>query len=377
MSKPIEEKLTSVEGLDRMTSRSEEGKSRVVLEFDWDVNKDVARLDVSEKLGLVRNLPDDSDRSTISALNSDSENPIAWVIVETKLPINEVRVEGDAVIRPKLERVEGVGQVWMFGGQDREVRVTLDYAAMSARGITVSALREALRRENKNTKAGRIDEGKRRYAVRTVGNFTRLDQLRNTIVAQNGRGAVYLRDIAKVSFDYGDPTRYIRIRRVPTMGFGVLRKTGANTIEVMAGVKKAIAEINEIYAGRGIRLMQVYDETDYINQSRSLVINNIFVGGALAIGVLLLFLGSPFERDGHRGCHTGHRGLHLHPDLRAGSLHQHHLPGGHGVRRRHGGGQLRRGAGEHLSPPRDGKNQMGRRGGRRAGSLGGRCWLRR
>ena len=292
VSKPVEEKLTSVEGLNRMTSRSEEGKSRVVLEFDWDVDKDVARLDVSEKLGLVRNLPDDSDRSTISALNSDSQNPIAWVIVETKLPINDVRVEGDAVIRPKLERVEGVGQVWMFGGQDREVRVTLDYAAMSARGITVTALREALRRENKNTKAGRIDEGKRRYAVRTVGNFTRLDQVRNTIIAQNGSGAVYLRDVAKVSFDYGDPERRIRIRQVPTMGFGVLRKTGANTIEVMAGVKKAIAEVNEIYAGRGIRLRQVYDETDYIHQSRSLVINNIFVGGALAIGVLLLFLGS-------------------------------------------------------------------------------------
>ena len=292
VTKPKEEKLTSVEGLDRMTSRSEEGKSRVFLEFDWDVDKDVARLDVSEKLGLVRDLPDDSDRSTVNALNSDSENPIAWIIVETKLPINDVRVEGDAVIRPKLERVEGVGQVWMFGGRDREVRVTLDYTAMSARGITVSALREALRRENKNTKAGRIDEGKRRYAVRTVGNFTRLDQLRNTIIAQNGSGAVYLRDVAKVSFDYGDPTRYIRIRRVPTMAFGVLRKTGANTIEVMAGVKKAIAEVNEIYAGRGIKLMQVYDETDYIHQSRSLVINNIFIGGALAIGVLLLFLGS-------------------------------------------------------------------------------------
>ncbi len=292
VSKPIEEKLTSVEGLTRMTSSSQEGSSRVLLEFDWGTNKDVARLDVSEKLGLVRDLPDDVDKSTISALNTDAENPIAWIVVDTKLPINEVRVEGDAVIRPKLERVEGVGRVWMFGGQDREVRVTLDYAAMSARGLTVAALREALRRENKNTKAGRIDEGKRRYAVRTVGNFTRLDQLRNTIVAQNEGGAVYLRDVAKVSFDYGDTERRIRIKRVPTMGFGVLRKTGANTIEVMAGVKRAIAEINSIYEGRGIQLRQVYDETDYINQSRSLVVNNIFVGGALAIGVLLLFLGS-------------------------------------------------------------------------------------
>ncbi len=292
VSKPIEEKLTSVEGLNRMTSRSEEGKSRVFLEFDWDVNKDVARLDVSEKLGLVRNLPDDSDRSTVNALNSDAENPIAWMVVETDLPINEVRIEAENVIRPKLERVEGVGQVWMFGGQDREVRVTLDYAAMSARGITVPALRAALQRENKNTKAGKIDEGKRSYSVRTVGNFTRLDQLRNTIIAQNGSGAVYLRDVAKVSFDYGDLQRRIRVRRVPTLAFGTLRKTGANTIEVMAGVKKALAEINEIYAGRGIRLRQVYDETVYIDQSRSLVINNIFIGGALAIGVLLLFLGS-------------------------------------------------------------------------------------
>ena len=292
VSKPIEEKLTSVEGLTQMTSRSQEGRSRVILEFDWGTNKDVARLDVSEKLGLVRNLPEDSDRSTISALNSDSENPIAWIVVDTKRPINEVRVEGDDVIRPKLERVPGVGQVWMFGGQDRQVRVTLDYAAMSARGITVAMLREALRRENKNTKAGRIDEGKRRYAVRTVGNFTRLDQLRNTIIAQNGEGAVYLRDVAGVAFDYEDVNRRIRIKRAPTMGFGVLRKTGANTIEVMAGVKKAIAEINDIYKGRGIRIRQVYDETDYINQSRSLVVNNIFLGGALAIGVLLLFLGS-------------------------------------------------------------------------------------
>ncbi len=292
VSNAIEEKLTSVEGLTEMTSLSVEGRSRVTLEFDWGVNKDVARLDVSEKLGLVEDLPEDADRSTISALNSDGEYPIAWIVVHTKLPINEVYAEAGDVIRPKLERVGGVGQVWLFGGQPRQVRVTLDYAAMSARGLTVSALRAALLRENKNTKAGKIDEGKRRYAVRTVGNFTRLDQLRDTIVAQNATGTVYLRDVAQVSFDYEDPIRLVRLRRVPTLGFAILRKTGANTIEVMAGVKKAVAEINEIYAGRGIRLEQVYDETEYIDQSRGLVVNNIFLGGALAIGVLLLFLGS-------------------------------------------------------------------------------------
>jgi len=292
ISEPIEQKLTSVEGLTEMTSRSEEGRSRVILEFDWGTNKDIARLDVSEKMGLVRDLPDDADRSTIRAVNSDAENSIAWIVVDTSRPINEVRVVADDVIRPKLERVPGVGAVFLYGGEDREVRVTVDYEAMNARGITVKTLREALIRENRNTKGGKIDEGKRRYVVRTVGNFTRLDQLRNTIVARLLAGPVYLRDIAKVYFDYEDPRRRVRVSKRPTVGFSVRRRTGANTISVMAKLKQTIQEVNRIYKGRDIKLRQVYDETDYIYQSRGLVIKNIYVGGALAVCVLLLFLGS-------------------------------------------------------------------------------------
>ncbi len=182
VTEPTEQKLTSVEGLTKMTSKSEEGRSKVILEFDWGTDKDVARLDVSEKMGLVRDLPDDTDRPTIRAVNSDAEDSIAWIVINTSRPINEVRVVADNVIRPKLERVPGVGAVFMFGGEDREVRITLDYQAMNARGITVKALREALLRENQNTKGGKIDEGKRRYVIRTVGNFTQLDQLRNTII---------------------------------------------------------------------------------------------------------------------------------------------------------------------------------------------------
>jgi HAE1 family hydrophobic/amphiphilic exporter-1 len=292
VTEPTEQKLTSVEGLTEMTSRSEEGRSRVILEFDWGTDKDVARLDVSEKMGLVRDLPDDTDRPTIRAVNSDAEDSIAWIVINTSRPINEVRVVADNVIRPKLERVPGVGAVFMFGGEDREVRITLDYQAMNARGITVKALREALLRENQNTKGGKIDEGKRRYVIRTVGNFTQLDQLRNTIIDRLPAGPVYLRDIAKVQFDYEDPTRRVRVSTKPTLAFSVRRRTGANTIEVMAKLKETMKEINRIYDGRDIKLRQVYDETDYIYQSRGLVINNIYIGGALAVGVLLLFLGS-------------------------------------------------------------------------------------
>ena len=292
VTKAKEKRLTSVEGLSRMTSTSQEGRSRVILEFDWGTNKDVARLDVSEKLGLVRNLPDDSDKPIVKAVNSDSQRPIAWIMLKTDLPLNNVLIVADDEIRPKFERIDGVGSVRLYGGSRREVRITMDYEAMSARGITVRSLRDALIRENQNTKGGKIDEGKRRYNVRTIGNFTKISQLKKVIVARTPSGPVYLRDIAKVKFDYAEPSRRIRQNGKPALGFGILRKTGANTVAVMSRVRKVIQEVNIRYSGRDIRLKQVYDETKYIDQSRSLVINNIYVGGTLAVAILLVFLGS-------------------------------------------------------------------------------------
>ena len=94
--------------------------------------------------------------------------------MHTKRDINEVRLEAEDVIQPRLERVEGVGAVWLFGGQEREVHVILDYAALTARGLTIRQVRDAIMRENRNTKGGNIDEGKTRHVVRTVGQFTDL-----------------------------------------------------------------------------------------------------------------------------------------------------------------------------------------------------------
>lgn len=289
----IEEKLNSVENLTEMTSTSFEGNSRIVLEFDWGINKDVARLDVSEKLGLVKDLPLDADESIIRAVNTDEETPIAWVIIKTNRPINEVWEEADDVIRPRLERVPGVATVWMFGGEDREVHVILDAEAMSARQISVSQVRDALLGENRNVKGGKIDEGKRQYVIRTLGQFTDIRQIPNVIIRQDARGPVYLRDIARVEFGYEEKERVVRVWEKPTIGFGVLRRTGANTLEVMEGVKREFQYLNDLYRGKDIELIQVYDETDYIHESVGLVTSNLLYGSFLAVGVLLLFLRSP------------------------------------------------------------------------------------
>jgi HAE1 family hydrophobic/amphiphilic exporter-1 len=269
-----------------------EGRGLITLRFDWGVNNDVARLEVSEKLDLVTNIPPDAERPIIRAISSDEETPIAWIIVHTKRDINEVRLEAEDVIQPRLERVEGVGAVWLFGGQEREVHVVLDYAALTARGLTIGQVRDALLRENRNIKGGNIDEGKIRHVVRTVGQFVDLQQIEKVVIATRDGRPVYVRDVATVQFGYKERDRTIRLRGKPTMGFGVLRRSGANTIEVMKGVKQELAYLNSIYADKDIRLQQVYDETDYIYDALSLVTDNLYEASLLSVLVLLFFLRS-------------------------------------------------------------------------------------
>lgn len=287
-----EEKLNAAQELQEMVSTSSEGRGTITLRFDWGVNKDVARLEVAEKLDLVQDIPLDAERPIIRAVSSDEETPIAWIIVHTKRDINAVRQEAEDVLKPRLERIEGVGAVWLFGGQEREVHVILDYAAMTARGITVSQVRDAIRRENRNTKGGNIDEGKKRYLVRTIGQFTDLQHIEDVIVTSQKGTPVYVRDIAQVRFGLKEQERSIRYFGAPTIGFGVLRRTGANTVEVMKSLKKELAYLNSIYTEKDIQLEQVYDETDYIYDSVGLVTENLYAASLLTIVVLLFFLRS-------------------------------------------------------------------------------------
>lgn len=291
----IEEKLTSVEGVDEMLSTSREGNSSVVLKFDWSTNKDIARLDVSEKLGLVENLPDEADRSVIRAVNSDEENPIAWIVLDAPPDqVVEMSDEMDDVVRARLERVPGVGGSRFLGARKREVHVVLDLDALATRGIGVPAVRDAILRENRNERGGTSEAGKRRWVVRTVGQYDALRELEETIVATGADGTpVVLGDVAEVRFGREKRDAIVRQNGRPTIVTGVLRRTGANVVDVMRDLKREIAEINAtVFAGRDARLVQVYDETEYIEEAKGLVVDNLVVGSILATVILLLFLKS-------------------------------------------------------------------------------------
>jgi HAE1 family hydrophobic/amphiphilic exporter-1 len=292
VTKRQEELLNTVENLREMVSISADGESTIVLKYDWGTDKDVARLDVSEKLGAVQGLPDDIDEPIVRAVNSDQETPIAWITLVAREELNVVHPIADEVVKAQLERLPGVGQVWFFGGEEREAVVEVDLGALAARGLSVGDVHSALARENRDIKAGGFDEGKRHIAVRTEGRYRALDEVEQTIVRRDVGGPIRVKDVARVAFGYEEPLFAVRQNGRPSLIFGVLRKTGANTLDVMMDVRDLVQRLNTRFEERGIELRIVYDETEYIEAALDLVRENLVVGSLLATGVLLFFLRS-------------------------------------------------------------------------------------
>ncbi|MBI3089187.1 MAG: efflux RND transporter permease subunit [Candidatus Tectomicrobia bacterium] len=288
----IEEKLNSVENVKKITSTSQEGRSSITLEFDWGVNKDLASIDILKKLNLVEDLPEDADEPIISAISSDEAQPIMWMLIKGNLPVNTMRKYADDLIAPRLKRVAGVGDLRQFGGQEREIHVILDHRALNARGLSIAQVRDALSNENRNVRGGHVDEGKRRWAVRTVGQFSAVKEIENVIIAKNGGVPVYVKDVAEVIDSFEERDAVIKEHGVPTVGFGVIKKTGTNTLTVIEGVRRAVAELNQHLEPRGMQLQPVYDETEYIRDAIALVTQNLRFGAFLAVFVLLFFLHS-------------------------------------------------------------------------------------
>lgn len=289
-----EEQLKGVEGLEKMFSESSYGQGKVILRFPTGTNTDTALLQVSNRLNQVKEYPLEADEPVISSADTRGA-AMAWFILETRAG-NPVKIEtmrdfAEDVIKARFERVTGVAASNVYGGQERELRVTVDPAKLAARSLTMLDLARALDQENRDFSAGDFDEGKRAYVVRTVGEYRDPKDVENVIITRRGGASVYVRDVAEVSLGYKDATHVVRQRGHPSIAVNAIRQTGANVLDAMDGLKQAVVELNEeILEPRGFILFQVYDETVYIQRSLSLVQQNLLVGSILAIAILYFFL---------------------------------------------------------------------------------------
>ena len=293
-----EEQLKSLEGLEKMFSSSADSVGTLTLRFFVGVDIDAAVLRVSNRLDQVPSYPDDVDKPIITA---QGLRPIASAYFALE-PLPENGFEGevstlwdlaDDFIKPEFERIPGVASSQIFGGREQELQVTVDPAKLAARQITLNELGAALDRENRNYSGGDFYEGKRRYIVRTVGEYQSPEDVNDIVVAVRDGVPVYLRDVGEARLGHRKAADRVFGMNGQVIVLPVMKQAGANVLEIMDELQLAVERLNAARLGPlGLQLTQVYDETVYVRSAISLVQNSLLVGAALAITVLLLFLRS-------------------------------------------------------------------------------------
>ena len=262
--------------------------------------------EVSDKLREVPEYPENVDEPVIQVGDAENRDYIAWIVFGTTDPTFDIRVLRDFAvdrIEPALERVDGVAEINVLGGRDREIQVRLDPIRLAQFRITPTGLVDAIRGTNRNLSAGRRADGRLDVRMRTVGQYATLDDVRHTVVAHTDAGPVLLDDVADVVETYKEAGSFVRSRGAPVIAINAEREIGSNVIQVMESLQAEIARLNasggllESEARRlgldgTLTLTQVYDQTVYIDDAIGLVRSNIWIGGGLAVLVLLLFLRS-------------------------------------------------------------------------------------
>jgi hydrophobic/amphiphilic exporter-1 (mainly G- bacteria), HAE1 family len=298
VSRPIEEAVSVVQGVQQVTSRSRPGRSDVTLTFRWGTDMDFAALDVRERLDLL-NLPPVATRPTIARYDPNAEPVLRFALTPTRAldPANPadrreliaLRHLAEEQVRRGLEGVEGVAAVRVTGGLVEEIHVEVDEARLAGLGIPFRQVIQRLAAENINLAGGIVEEAGAEYVVRTVNEFADVDEIQNVIVGSVDGQPVLLRDVANVRRDAAERETISRVGGAEAVELAVLRESTANIVRVAETVRERVDAL-EASLPAGIRFTLVRDESVFIRRAVEDVQQAAIVGGLLAVLVLLLFL---------------------------------------------------------------------------------------
>lgn len=299
-----EEKLKSLSNLKKMTSQCLQGAGTIKLEFFLGTSKESAMREASDRLREVINYPQNADKPILRAQDPESHDYMAWVVAtcnDPNLDIRELQDFFEDRVKPELERVDGLSEVNILGGVEREIQIRVDTTRLAQHAITLGDITQKLRNQNRSASAGQLIEGKLDIRVRSIGRFDSLDQINNTLISPPKAPTVYIKDVATVVQTHKEADGFVRARGQTVLAINAQREVGSNILKVMTAFKQRIQWANEILLpgevqrlgiSEPIHLDLVYDQTIYIDQALQLVRKNILFGGLIAIAVLLVFLRS-------------------------------------------------------------------------------------
>ena len=303
---PQEDKLQGLTNLVNITSTSSLGQGSIRLEFSQGVDKDIALREVSDKLREVPSYPFGVDEPVVEATDPDSRDYIAWFILWTKDQNYDVRTFLDFAednIKPVLESIEGMSEVNILGGTEKEVQIVVDPQRLAQHRVPITQLVGALREGNSNASGGAVSLGKLDIRLRAVGRFSSPQAIKRIVIGKGMNGVVTVGDVASVNLGYKEPMSFVRTKGKRALAFNFQREPGSNVLDIMDRLKTKVDEFNHSGGLLDLQTQKLglkeplvmeiaYDATRYVRQALNNVNNNVYIGGSLAIVVLLLFLRS-------------------------------------------------------------------------------------
>jgi len=288
LTRPIEQAVSSVAGVDEIRSESMEGSSTVRVQFVWGTNLDEAVNEIRQQLDRIRKaLPDEIDPPYVRKYDT-ADAPILLLGLQSRLTGVELTSLAERVILPQLEQIDGVARVALRGREVREIQVQLNRGQLETRGVGVNEIFTALQSSNVTQPAGDLQLGDTRILVRNRGEFQKLDEIRQTVVRNDGGAFVRVADVAEVVDGIKEKTELTRINGEPALMVYVFKQAGANTVSVSDAVRDKVDELNRDVQDAQLVIRQ--DKSDFIREAISNIQVAAVLGMLLATIVLVVFL---------------------------------------------------------------------------------------
>jgi len=289
ISDRIEGTVNTVSGITDLRSVSVEGLSQVVVEFELDKNVDVAAQEVRQKIDLILNdLPDTAKAPVVQKLSTDAAAVLMYAVSSPR-PLVDLTELADTQIVERIQSVTGVGNVTIYGGRKRQIRVVLDPERLRAYNLTVAEVGNALRAQNVELPGGSVDQGSRTLNVRTMGKLPTVEEFNDLVIASRNDYAVKIRDVGFAESRGKDPKSIAYQNGASAVVISVQKQSGTNAVAVVDAVKERVEEIQQILPG-DMKMSLVRDQSEFIEASLHAIEEHLILGGFFAAIVVLAFM---------------------------------------------------------------------------------------
>lgn len=289
VTRPVEETLASINNLDSIVSTSKEGIAVVTMKFVWGTDMGLAVSDIRERIDIIKGyLPAEVETPIVLKFDM-SMIPVMVLSVSSRRDALWVREYAEDFLKNQFERIDGVASAQVMGGAEKEVHVELVKSRMDAYGITVESLANIVALENLNMAGGDIKSPRRKYTLRTRGDFRDLNDIRNIVVTVKGGAPVYLYDIARVYEGPAERTDLVRLNGKNGVMLRLSKQSDKNTVLVCRNIYKRLEEMKATLPN-GVAVVPVFDQSEYIEQAIAAVTDSAWQGSVLAILVVFVFL---------------------------------------------------------------------------------------